>query len=95
MSLVAATDPDEPKAAAPACLRVVQEALVDLDCSTGAPSGIPSSALIRTDDGEVVAVSFRRGWAVHQGKRPGALIAVCHDTRGVAQRRLHRATRRA
>jgi len=77
--------PAEP--AAPAYADVVAHALSTLRCSTGEASlGIPASALVRTEAGEVKVVSFRRGWAVHQGRRPGTLIAVCHERPGATAR---------
>lgn len=37
---------------------------------------IPASALVEAQ-GRVRVVSFDEGWAVHQGERPGRLLAVC------------------
>jgi hypothetical protein len=49
------------------------------DCpTTGADRGArATSALIRTEQGEVREVSFERAWDVYTGQRPGTLIAVC------------------
>ena len=60
---------------------VVQRAVVDHHCSYSGfgSEAIPTSALIRTDSGEVRQVSFEEGWDVFNGKRPGTLIAVCLD----------------
>lgn len=48
-------------------------------CSrTGFKDGtMPASAIVWTPSGAVRKVSFEHGWAVHQGTRPGALLAVC------------------
>ena len=40
---------------------------------------VPASALVRTPDGRLRAVTFDRGWAVHQNRAPGRLVAVCLD----------------
>jgi hypothetical protein len=40
------------------------------------------AALIRTADGAVRRVTFRVGWDVYTGRRPGTLIAACLDTSG-------------
>lgn len=38
---------------------------------------IPAKALLRTDADTVEVVSFARGWAAYEGRRPGTLVAVC------------------
>jgi hypothetical protein len=42
---------------------------------------IPRSAIIRVDDDPPRVVSFERGWASYEGRRPGTLVAVCRDAR--------------
>lgn len=58
----------------------VQRAIDRHQCSTrgfGAEE-IPSSALIRTAAGDLLLVSFDRGWQIHQDRRSTAkLVAVC------------------
>jgi hypothetical protein len=76
-----------PGTAEPAYVDVVTRALGGLHCSTDeASSRVPSSALVRTTSGNVQVVTFRRGWDVYQGRRPGTLIAVCHEKQAVAVR---------
>lgn len=51
---------------------------------------IPSSALIRTGAGDLLLVSFDRGWQVHQDEESAAeLVAVCLEDLppGVSQKR--------
>jgi hypothetical protein len=72
-------------AAAGAYERVVARAAIQQQCPSGgsAPGSFPgssaASALIRTEGGQVRAVSFETGWDVFNGRRPGSLIAVCVD----------------
>lgn len=50
----------------------------EYECShAGLDGEIPARAIIRRLDGYVALVSFDHGWAVHEGKRPGRLLAVC------------------
>ena len=50
------------------------------DCSTtGLGTEIPSSALVRRGSA-VELVTFVEGWAVHEGRLPGTLVAVCRAT---------------
>ena len=70
----------------------VRQAIEQHHCSTrGFGSGaIPSSALIRTAAGDLLLVSFDRGWKVYQDRQNAAdLVAVCLDDLppGVAERR--------
>ncbi|WP_205472673.1 hypothetical protein [Nocardioides sp. SYSU D00038] len=67
------------EAVADAYERVVERAMDDQRCSTSGfdRDVVPGSALIRTPAGQVQVVSFDRGWAVYNGRRPGTLIAVC------------------
>lgn len=44
----------------------------------GLPGAIPGSAVIRVD-ATVRLVSFDRGWAAHEGRAPGTLVAVCPE----------------
>lgn len=47
------------------------------DCSTtGLGVEIPASALVRNGTA-VELVPFSEGWAVHEGRLPGTLVAVC------------------
>lgn len=47
------------------------------DCyTTGLGAEIPGSALVRRGD-RVEQVTFVEGWAVHEGRLPGTLVAVC------------------
>ena len=48
-------------------------------CSyTGFGAGvIPARAILRTGTDTVRVVSFARGWAAYEGRRPGVLVAVC------------------
>lgn len=60
----------------------VQEAIDRHHCSTRGfgPDTIPSSALIRTSAGDLLLVSFDRGWSVYQDPSDQAkLVAVCLD----------------
>jgi hypothetical protein len=38
---------------------------------------IPSTAIVRTPQGEIRLVSFDQGWAVFSGEAAGELVAVC------------------
>lgn len=66
-------------AATPAVDVVLQRMMTARQCSTQglAPSEIPASALVRTPAGRLRLVSFDRGWAVHEGRAAGTLVAVC------------------
>lgn len=49
------------------------------ECARAVPAATatPTSAVIRTDGGQLRQVSFEVGWDVYTGRRPGTLIAVC------------------
>ncbi|MDI6910491.1 hypothetical protein [Nocardioides sp.] len=83
-------DPQEPSSGARTDR--AREAIDRHHCS---PSGfgdgtIPASALIRTGTGDLLLVSFDRGWQVHQDEESAAeLVAVCLEDLppGVTQKR--------
>jgi hypothetical protein len=49
------------------------------ECATTSPGrdARATSALIRTEQGQVREVSFEQAWDVYTGQRPGTLVAVC------------------
>ncbi|WP_261818981.1 hypothetical protein [Nocardioides sp. OK12] len=61
----------------------VADLMADHRCSTTGflDGSLPSAALLRTPRGQLRVVSFARGWAAHEGVRPGTLVAVCLGTR--------------
>lgn len=61
--------------------RTVHQAMKEHRCSTTgfAANTVPPTALIRTNHGRLRIVTFMKGWAVYNGKRPGTLVAVCRD----------------
>lgn len=61
--------------------KVVQKKISEHECSaTGfGAEEVPTSALVRTEDGKVRLVSFDDGWAVFTGDAPGKLVALCLD----------------
>ncbi|MBI2245825.1 MAG: hypothetical protein HYU55_18400 [Nocardioides sp.] len=69
-----------------------REAIDRHHCSTRGfgTETIPSSALIRTGSGDLLLVSFDRGWEIHQDSDSAAeLVAVCLEDLppGVTQKR--------
>jgi hypothetical protein len=60
---------------------VVLKKMTEHECSvTGfGASAVPTSALVRNQQGKLRLVSFDRGWAVFTGEAPGTLVAVCLD----------------
>ncbi|HYF73600.1 MAG TPA: hypothetical protein VD864_12310 [Nocardioides sp.] len=60
----------------------VQQAIDRHRCSTRGfgSERVPASALIKTAGGDLLLVSFDRGWKVHQDRQSAAeLVAVCLD----------------
>lgn len=57
--------------------------MADHRCSTTGflDGSLPSAALLRTPRGRLRVVGFARGWAAHEGVRPGTLVAVCLGAR--------------
>lgn len=84
------TDPQDP--ASGVSTDRAREAIDRHHCSTRGfgDETIPSSALIRTGTGDLLLVSFDRGWQVHQDEESAAeLVAVCLEDLppGVSQKR--------
>ena len=72
------TDPGPGSAPAEPLGTRLETLMVRHTCSrTGFEHRVPASALLLTPAGNVRHVSFARGWASHQGERPGTLLAVC------------------
>ena len=73
------SEPRTPTLAVDSYAHVVQAAMTEHDCSTDgfAPGVQPRSALVRMPRGELLIVSFDRGWEVFTGERNGLLVAVC------------------
>ena len=39
----------------------------------------PGRTIVRTPAGDTKVVSFKQGWKVYRGERPGTLVVVCPD----------------
>ncbi len=55
-------------------VRLAERSQVDARCA-----GARGQAVVRAVDGTTRTVSFKHGWKVYQGERPGTLVTVCPD----------------